>query len=473
MPKKALMLVVLVCLVAPFIILSLYNHPQNDDYVYAAHAKYLGFADANIRWYVTWSGRYTTTALLSINPIIWGDFGAYQFITAATVILLCLSLFYFLREATRRELAAVDAAIAALALAALFLTKMPNLAEGLYLMAGDVCLHLGNILLVTVIGLLFHIERSRDGLRKTFLSAAAAVLIIAGVGTNELSMVLLDGFLLLGLLFFWLRDRRLSGRWLLFVAVSVAASAVVLFAPGNLARFQSTASHDFWLAVRSSLVQGSGYLGEWLFGTPVVLIAVLFLPAVAALSRARLPRAFHPAAVLAFSLLVYFGLFFPSFYGTGLLETRTVDIIYFYFLIAFAANVLVAVGHSRDRLGPLVASLTSGRSLVIALLIGAAFVIPPSHLRTAYHDLLSGTASGYDRELWDRYRMIRECRTLVCEVPRLRNRPASIFYFENAVDEKEDTPWYQGYRDNGYAALFGKRRIRLADRDPAPSAPVR
>jgi len=87
---------------------------------------------------------------------------------------------------------------------------------------------------------------------------------------------------------------------------------------------------------------------------------------------------------------VYFGLFFPSFYGTGVLETRTVDIIYFYFLIGLRRE---RPGRGRsfpDRLGPLVASLTSGRLLVIALLIRSGVRHSPSHLRTAYHDCCRG-----------------------------------------------------------------------------------
>jgi len=65
-------------------------------------------------------------------------------------------------------------------------------------------------------------------------------------------------------------------------------------------------------------------------------------------------------------------------------------------------------------------------------------------------------------ELWDANRMIRECPH-----PRLRGPPPQeptridILFRERRWTKRGHPPGNQGNRDNGYAALFGKRRIRL------------
>ncbi len=451
-------LTVFVVAVLPFLILSFFNHPQNDDYVYAARAETFGFVGANVWWFTVWSGRYLTTAILSMSPLVIGSFFLYKFVAAAIILLLGASLLVFFRTVAGTWLTPARQGILAVTVLALYLYQMPAIAEGIYWMTGAVNYQLGCILLFFVAALLFRVEQQPR--KNTAMRLLGVVLIIATAGTNELAMLLLLELLVLMLMVDGLRRHRLSIWKSIAALVSLAGVLIVTFAPGTRARY-ALSSHDLMLSIRSSFAVGGGYLGRWLLTAPVLPATALLMPLLAKMPRRAITWMNHPLVTVALFLLTYFALYFPSFYGSGIVEPRTVTVIYLYFLVGFLMNVAVLVNYLEARMNwrlPAVSRVLAGAAVLLMIVQFLAF---DSNLKSAWSDLATGTAYRYSREQNERYDAIESCPAFVCEVDPLRDKPKTIFYFENAVDEKADSEFFHHYKDGGYAAYFHKWRIRL------------
>jgi hypothetical protein len=502
-----LLLIAPAAAIAPFIVLSFFNHPQNDDYVAAVWTRTLGVLGATIRWYDSWSARYTAVAAMSsiLNPLVLGSVGAYKLMVAITILLLILSLYVFLTAFTSHMVGRRDVLVITLFMVALYLLQMPDIAESLYWMACAVCYQYAIILLLLQSALMIRLSRVTTTGQRVLVLLTTMLVVFLTAGTNELAMVLQCEIIVLWIVFGARHQtqaapaRQPSGkgrrpgrprqpepprraerlrheprRWpyreaALLLGASLIACAIVLLAPGTRVR-NSYGHHDLPSTLHSVFATGWHYIVHWLTATPVIPLALLFLRAASTRITIRLPFSIHPGASLLVFLATYFGMFVPSFYGANKLETHTVSIIYFVFLLGVFVNTCIVVQYLRGRAGgrvpyPIPDRVVQGR-MVPAALWGITLVLalaPASNLRTAYADLLSGSAYHYDRQQEERYALIRECRSLQCDVPALRDRPRSIFWFENAVDEARDDPFFLRYKDNSFAAYFGKRRIRLAD----------
>jgi hypothetical protein len=69
---RLLVSITLLLVVLPFVALSCYNHPSLDDILDATTVKNLGFWQAQKFFYLTHTGRYTTTVLLAlVNPLVY------------------------------------------------------------------------------------------------------------------------------------------------------------------------------------------------------------------------------------------------------------------------------------------------------------------------------------------------------------------------------------------------------------------
>lgn len=64
--------------ILPFVLISYFNNPNADDFCYNVMSRDLGFLQAQINWYQGWSGRYFSTAILSIQALVSNTFLLYK-----------------------------------------------------------------------------------------------------------------------------------------------------------------------------------------------------------------------------------------------------------------------------------------------------------------------------------------------------------------------------------------------------------
>ena len=336
---------------------------------------------------------------------------------------------------------------------------MPNLVEGLYWLAGSVTYQLGNILFLIICGILFRILKGNDVVSGARSAIILAAFVFCAAGTNEVTMIVLleISFLVLAYAMIKARDRLLA---IVLMVSSSVSSAIVILAPGTSARLNSVPHHEFTFALLSSLKTGATSLTEWLFLTPILPITVAVSPFLALRLVGKSLSPISKSLVILAFLGIYLSLFFPSFYGTGLIEPRTINSIYAVFLIGYLLTFMMFV----DKLG-LVCQKLSNYHLplyrcVLITWIAVTVTVPTSNHKIAIEDLMTGRAYGYDRELKQRYSMIHDCDRIICAVPALQNKPKSIYFFENAIDNGKDDEFYKRYKLK-YAGYFRRLKIEL------------
>jgi Family of unknown function (DUF6056) len=466
LPLDAALALLLAAVIAPFVLLSFFNHPQNDDYVIASQSLAWGHLQTFVFWYKAWTPRYFAIAGSVLSPLVFKSIVGYKLMAALTICLTLLSVYLFARQLTRGALNRRAAMLVALAVAAVYLFKLPAAPQSLYWFNASLCYQYGGILLLMTAALAMHARRVESRRRSALLSVGAAVLLIAAAGTNELSLIFeLEILGLVAVMELW-RRRAVSKQTFLLLAAWVAAAVAVFLSPGMWVRHHQF-PHNAWLSLRATIESTASHLGTWLFATPLLPVFALVFAFARPEGDRILPFRLHPGLAFAGSLAILLSLFFIPLYGAESAEERVVASIYFIFLILFFLNCCLGLDHLRDRSDQAASAsptrprspswLSSFLTLVAVVLM---CVLPASTLRTAYADVLSGRAYRFDRQMWARYRSIQSCKTGVCEVTPLKDWPSTIKFFEDAHDPKKDDAFFTNYK-RAFAGYYGKTAIVL------------
>lgn len=448
----------------PVLLLSFFTHPQNDDYAHAMYTRSFGLWGGAVRWYYVWTGRYFSCFVLGANPLIFGSFTAYKIVIAVFILIMILSLYYFISELTSRKWSIKHRFIAALTVFVLYLSQMPGIAEGIYWMAGSLTNLGGVVMMLFLFGLLIRINRTPPGKLRFLFISLAVFLIFAISGTHELAMIYTFVILTTMVIIHVIKNHRLNPLWTFFTGVSFLCSLVVILAPGTKVRshLQTLPVDYLWTSLSSTVLHGSTDFALWLFKSPLLLIAALIIPFIVRMSKERTSPVIHPLLSVPLFLALFFGSYFTSYQGVGVMEARTLNGIYLLFVIGFFFNVYNTVVYLTVRAGKKPPDPPWYVVTALSVLVLLIFPVTDSNVKTAYADLLDGTAYRYDQELYARYAAIEACPHYVCEVEPLRNRPKTIFWFDNAIDKKTDmnSEFWLGYKKT-YAAYFNKYVIIL------------
>lgn len=442
----------------PFFALATFAHPQNDDWVFAATALQMGYARANAFWYEAWTGRYAATAILSGFDVLASVPGGFGSILAANLALVVGGAVAAALGVLPTALGTTRRVAVGLLFAALHLATLPSASEGIYWLAGAVTYQLSSALVMLLVGVLGLLERTA-GWRRAALALAGAALAAAVAGGNEVSVVLLDALAGGWLLSRSWRARRVRLDLLAIAAAAAGGSVVALLAPGNHVRLESSGGIHPANAIALAAPACAGFIARWTFMGPVIPGLALAAPALATAARAggwRLPHPVIAAIAAAVATLAAFAI--PAL-GAGTIEPRAANVVHWVFLVAaFFVTTTVAFWLERRAGRPVALTPRGGAAIAaVALMLCAAF---PTSLRLVTVDLLSGEARRFDAAIRDRYRRIAVCRGPVCEVPRIAEPPRSLVWFEDAIDEGQETPFFENYK-GAYAFWFGKYRIRL------------
>jgi hypothetical protein len=444
--------------ITPFIVLGFFNHPAADDFMIARGSVERGFLATQALYYREWTGRFFSTAIGTVNPLVFRWMGGFKLVPIAAIAFLFAGAYFLVNEVTRPDWTLGQKVQAALGLLVLYLYGMPDTAQGLYWYSSVMVYQVANALCLFLAGVAVRRFRAGPGSTGGWMNAAAAAATVAAVGSNEPSMIVVFA-LLGGLLIGVFLRRRVVDRWaVVLLILALAAGAVSVAAPGNANRiaFEARLHHHEPLlsAGAQSFVLAGRELFAWTASAPLLLMTVFFLPRVSALAmRSRqnaTSAAFHPAVLAVFFFLLVAALNFPTFWSLGHSpENRTLNVPYLLFLVAFFAAVMHAARlGSRAVLPPLPSYGVLFLSAAVAVSINSG----GNNVRRAYEDLLSGRAAAFDRELTNRYARLARCPTPVCDVDEVTNRPPTIFYKDLSNEDSEN---------DAYAFYFGKRTIHM------------
>jgi hypothetical protein len=418
-----------------FAVLALFASPSADDFCYAVKARDLGFLSAQREWYTTWSGRYTTSALVSVGTLHTID-GAYGS-AAVLAIVATLAAFFALVSGVigRRQPLSVRVAVS-MAGTVLFLAGLPDIAQTIYWATGSLAYQSGNVALLLLVAVLARVER-RGRLAwpvSLLVVALAGALAVFAVGTNEATLICTVAVLASGAVVAGRYGRKSRFVWAALVGIAVAASVLSLAAPGNRARAATLASDPLlrppwglaailyipWVVLR---------LGYWL--SNVAIWASAFLVVAGTWDEARLHLCpggrfdrrwlAVPAGWLALLFLVNGLGFAVNHYP---LPERAESVTYLVFLLGWYPTSVILyhalAGCSEVRPSPRLSAIAA--MLLVVGLAGAPNVFE------AFKDAYRGYR--YHREIAARVDLLRQARDegrLDVEVPSLSRPPRTLF----------------------------------------------
>jgi hypothetical protein len=377
-----------IIVVLPYLGLHFYNHPIADDYGYAIAVFEHGFWGAQLNVHHEWSGRYTSTALLSFNPVVWHMAGGYAWFSLMNQLCLFSAMAFFLNEALRGLVAPRARLIAILGFLTVYISHLHSTAEGIYWLAGYVNYTVPITLWCLIAALYIRFVQARPAqarpVSRTLYAAAIGFLCFLLVGCNETSMFQL-GLLLMG--FIWRAHAKKSWTlpYLLGIGlVSAIGAAIVIASPGNFNRAEQFAHPPMWVIALKLANSTLEHFAKF-FSLPLVF-AWLAVAVWSAQNRARftkwMPAHASIGATWSLVVLVIATNLLPSWLSAGGNPPRRADNMAYFFFTALMALLAFQYGVQKSEWWLKQASKKSWlRMPALALVFCAATVLWPQNLR--------------------------------------------------------------------------------------------
>jgi len=456
----------LIVLVLPFFILTIFNHPAFvEDYFYWHRMERVGFFNASFSLYKYWSGRFFTHSELLISPFIYRTFEGYKLFSLFLMLSFFSVLCLFISEIFKNSINFREKFLLSLSVFFLYLCKMPTVAQGFYWLIGTTVYHNTIILILLFFIGYIHLCKTKLLRFKIIYAVVLCILAIAIASSNEVGLIVT---LIPVALFFFIdliHKKKLNWSLLLVVLAIAVTALVVLKSPGTQTRMGKFAENqDFLSSFFLSFMLLSELLISWIFNSPLLALTILLIPLFFKIIKQKYENYniffLTPIYAFALSIVILFMSIDIIELSMGNPFDRTVNFIYFFFLILWFYNILVIIFYLNKKYD--IKKIFIPRYLYIVLIcIVVMFLFINKNFRTAYSDLFTGTAYKFDKEMYERYRYIAESKSDTCIVETMQNFPETICKFEITTDPNH-------IYNQWIAAFFKKKAIALRKAEHIP-----
>jgi len=460
-PQIHFLLFTLLFFITIFFILALFNHPSADDFCYCARVKELGFWLSQKWWYLNWNGRFFNTALLTLIPLVFYSLWSYKLIPVILIVFFILAVFLFIRSLFKTILSSKQQLVLSTIIIFLYLYKLPSVVEGIYWLASSSLYLLPIILTLFFFAILFDKKIQRHKLVKILLCLFS----LAIVGSNEISMVMLDFFLFSLFCQALLKEKKIPKLLGVLVLIALISSVVVYFAPGNTIRSSvSLDPHNLLLSMVSTVFFIQKMSWEWIQTTPLWLLVAFFFSLLSVQRFGNFPK-IHPILAVFSSFFLLFLEFFVYFWSTGALPTgRILNFIYLSFLFGFFLSCFAFFqyfylhwekGSVTETTKQFFGFLKHFLNLIFLPLL-LFYLVLGNNLKDAFLDLSQGTAARYNQEMKERYVKLASCNDDICVLEEVKNRPKTLFLpFSNLSSDPKF------WTNICFASCFGKKAVKI------------
>jgi hypothetical protein len=454
-------------IILPFIILSFFNHPSADDYWYTQQSAERGFWKAQLYLYNEITGRYLSSAILCINPLVLKWLYGYTFIPIVIIVLLAFSIYTLIDSFALNNFSVRDKILFSSVLFALYLCRMTDIASGLYWMAGSVTYQLGMILAIFAFAYIikkFHTNNCCCKKTTISYSLFSGFLLFLSIGSNETVMLMVYLILICIALYQMFSNRSISMALIFYLIIATIGCIIVYFSPGNHARYEGEGSiypqfqlrHNLFLALWASFTTAVECIYRWLNNFLIIIFTFLYMPygiklSLISKSSNKLFLVKPLFSIGALFLIVILS-FFPSYWSTYFLQWRVKNIIFLFFLIGWFFNVQVVISYICKKHNFNYIQISEKIKILCWIFIMIIF-LGYGNIKTAYKDLITGTAYIYNKQLIERYEAIEKCESQLCAVEPLSKRPKSIFWGDITTDDKH---WI-----NSCTSAYFKKTLKL------------
>jgi hypothetical protein len=419
--------VLLFVTILPFLILSFYNHPSLDDYAFTGVELQKGFFGAQKYWYFTWTGRYFSTVLLSLNPLVFNMYWGYKFNTAIQLLLLIFATYWLCGKVFKNLDKSGKTEITALFIFS-YLILLPKVSPGLYWQTTSYQYLTTGILTFCLLGCLISYYSSEV---KKWYFILSCLLVIAIIGCHEISMVFIDLLVFVITISGILKKRTLIFPITLLI-LCILFSFFEIIAPGNTKRglLMYHDSHILKYSIRQSVLFGKDLIIHWL---PLMIFTGFLLFDI--LSK-RVNWKGTTEAFLLIPLWLSFGAsisipiigLFIVYWSMGWIPTRILDIIYFYFITGMIYFSFCTVVQLKKRYPDFIPRVYL--KLPLYLVLAYILVFTNNNIVVAYNDIISGTASVYNNERTEQNDFLKTFKGDTCYIDSIKQVPKSLLFAE-------------------------------------------
>lgn len=421
-------------LIIPFFLLCIYIFPAGDDFSYAAIGKSNFSIDLIFNERNRWNGRYLSNFFVILNPIRWNYFGLYQLNIAILILIYIFSVFKLVSLFFNQFSSKL---IISLILILCTFSLLPSISEGIYWYTSAFTYFLSAIILFSQIYILVKQEFYKGRYSKLLNNCIISILILINSGLNE-TIILINLLLLFGILFIkkqrlLILDIKSITNIHIFIVIQIILFIYVYNAPGNEIRssyFHN--NHQVLKSVFYTILYTIRFLGAWIF-SPLMIFGTLLV-----LNLPLKVKAYFNIRLFIFTIIFLITptiiSCFTPIWSTGILgQYRTPNLslflftpTYFFLLLQLKNFLLFQIFFAQKKWR--IWSIAFGISL---LFWGNSFYV--------YKDLLTGEAHRFYDEQTNRLSLIRACKEQKvknCLIPKLNNKPNSIFVYDITDDPK-------------------------------------
>lgn len=395
--EKNIILLVGFFFIIPFVFISYFNNPSSDDYCFATQVKELGYWAAQKATYNGWTGRYFSTAILSLNIVEEKNIIWYKIFPVLLIFSMLISVFFFVREVFKSKSVGFNLEITLL-IFLLYLTQMPIISEGLYWWAGAITYQLANIFTFVLLRSIIIVLRKKSVWNVIFGSLVGFFI----AGLNETSMFLLNVLLILILISNYYTKKKLNIQVFIIFTVLLISSIIVVIAPGNNVRggfFPN--QHKFFFSLVLTSFDTLRYISRWL-GLTFLVSLICYAKLLKDKNTEFIQSKFKVSNKIALmiSFVVIFAGFFIGFWTMGKpIPVRSVNTVYVFFTVGFMYLILNFLIQLKVNLDTYFKNKTL---LILLMMISFSIMFDKKNIINVIDDLGKKTAYNYNIEIKDR-----------------------------------------------------------------------
>ena len=438
----------------------MYNHPSvDDDFCFAYMTRDYGFWKAQKFYYEGWSGRYISNMIFHATPLAFGNFWFVKLMPFLIFGFLFHSLYTFIGEVLNPTKS--NRFLLTATFLGVFVIFSPSLIDTFYWYSSVFIFptSFGFFLYFIVVVLRYYKPKYQH--IKLPISLLAATLIFFIIGSNEVMMLFILGFLGIVWGYFLLFKKRfdtlffalmLIGLYFAYFWVVQAKGNQVRMVGGNVLGGEIATS---LLNAFKSTLKNAIYWSATLWGFSIAYRRY-FLPKYSQESPSQIFKVKLWIPIVSL-LVLMFMMFFVIHYGNDMgVPDRVKNVIFAVFMVGFFYITTVYYFNN-------VADIPKSQTSVIewvsvgasAFLILISIYFEGQNLKSMYADIRLGIAKRYDQEMTERYTKIRESKSDTVYVSPIKNVPKSLCFDDIKTNEKH--LW-----NKCYANYFEKKVIILA-----------
>ena len=412
----------------PFVFLARYDHPSADDYGYALQLPTHGLWHMVTDYYFNWTGRYSIAFIYWFSPVNYHSLAQYRIFPVLMIFLFTVAAILMLKSLVGQYLSFPQVIGLTCLLVFLYFSKAPSISEAFYWYSGASVYQLANILGMLLVAVLVR----RNGRQKTAVwqIPLCALLCIIIIGCNEVSLIITVLFTLYHTKTRYSENSQFDPGLVFLCIVCLVFALVEALAPGNFVRLHSGHSRSVAWTIAGSLSITAVYVTQW--AGPLLAVSVIYIPFFGIPLAQKMKSGQTTADPVkdlvwfflgTFCLLQVFVIWMAGGSGLG----RIFDVIYLFFIVCYFCILQLLLNKNLERIAGVTNYAAAPGLLGLALFLASLFDIN-NNISTAYLDIVSGKARQYDRELANRLKTAKECRSDTCYVPALTAIPSTIYF---------------------------------------------